>query len=491
LIDTETTMSIRIWTLVFTLVLAVCSGAPAQPAEEAGKGQIAEIVARLGSSSYAIREKAYKEIEALGPTAIDALRGAKRSTDAEANRRIDALIHRCEEQILTKQILAPKEIHVKLNEIPVQQAIAEVAKLSGYAILFQGDALPFASKKITLDTGKTTFWQALDQLCEKAGLMEQVDLRAIRQDAPDATPIGKRRMIYYPPPPTPTIGPIVLVARGNEKSIVSYAGAVKTELRISKVNGKAKELDLLFVVSAEPRYVSNTVVGRPMLQKILDGASQKLGEVAETGAASAWQGTEDQPYRRFTGIRVKAGEQAAKQLKEVAGKLTFQVELKNETLARIDKVLESAGKSADGANGGSLKVLSLKKHDNGNIEMQLALENLTPNPFGGNVVVNGGGGVVIRGNINGRIVINGNGIQMNGNGNQADLPDLVDAKGQKFKVGGVTSDSINFVNGSTSRTVTIVYQRNVDQAEPRELVLLGVRAHTIAVPFRFENVPLP
>jgi hypothetical protein len=484
---TETTMSMKTWTLAVTLCLAVCSWAPAQP--EPTKNGIADIIARLGSSSYFVRDKAYKEIAALGPIALDALRGAKRSSDAEANHRIDALIRGCEEQLLTKQILTPKEVHLKLNDVSPSHAIAELAKLSGYAIQFQGDALPLANKKITLDTGETTFWQAFDQLCDKAGLMEQVDLTAQPLDLSE--PIRKGKKIIYPAMPTPTMGPIVLVARGNEKSFVSYAGAVKTELRISKADGKGKELDLLFVVSAEPRYVSNTVVGRPMVETLRDGQSQKLGEAAETGAAPVWHGTEGQPYRRFTGIRVKAGEQAAKQLKEVAGKLTFQVELKNEMLAKIDKVLESAGKSAAGANGGSLKLLSAKKRNNGNVEMQVALENLTPNPFGPNVVMNGGGVVVIRGNINGRVVIGPGGVQMNGSGNQTDLPDLVDSKGQKFKVAGVSSDSISFVNGSSSRTVTIVYQPNADQAEPRELVLYGVRAHTIAVPFRFESVPLP
>jgi hypothetical protein len=68
---------------------------------------------------------------------------------------------------------------------------------------------------------------------------------------------------------------------------------------------------------------------------------------------------------------------------------------------------------------------------------------------------------------------------------------LLDAKGQTFKVASIANDSVNFVNDSNTRSTTIIFQPNPGQAEPRELVLFGTRTHTIAVPFRFEKVPLP
>src|SRR5207248_2605294 len=51
-------------------------------------------------------------------------------------------------------------------------AVAELARQSGYNIQVLGDRAALASRKITLDTGETTFWQAFDQLCEKGGLVE-------------------------------------------------------------------------------------------------------------------------------------------------------------------------------------------------------------------------------------------------------------------------------------------------------------------------------
>jgi hypothetical protein len=457
------------------------------------------------------REQSRKELEAIGTPALEPLRRMNKTADVEVNRRIAELIRRLEEQLLTRQILAPKEVHLKWNGVGVQQAIAELASLSGYPIQFQGDATKFADKKITLDTGKLAFWEALDRVCEQAGLMERIDL-AVRVTTDDPIVLrGKKggilRIQQFPPPAPAPPGPIVLVHRGNEKSMVSYAGAVKTQLRISR-EPSGKEINLLFVVSAEPRMLNNTLLGQPIIDKAFDDQSRNLQIVPDVPKADtnhvdelqqlAAQGLITTDFglhvssRRSAQIRVKDGEQTAKQLKELAGKLTLQLDRQNETLVKIDKVLEAAGKSADSPNGGTMKVRAVKKFASGDIELQVTLDNLTPNPFGDNVIINGGN-IIIRGNLNVQgMVIGPGGVRINGgSGSSNDLPDLIDAKGQKYKATKVIGDSFNFVNGSSSRTVTIYFQPNPGQAEPHELVLFGTRTHTIALPFRFENLPLP
>ena len=508
-------MFTRHWTLAFILLLAAASWGHGQTPAAASPdhARIASLVRKLGSSSFVQREKSRRELEAIGTPALEPLRRVNKTADAETNRRIAELIRLFEEQLLTRQILAPKEVHLKLNGVSVQQAIAELASVSGYPIQFQGDATKFADKKITLDTGKLAFWEALDRVCEQAGLMERIDL-AVRVTTDDPIVLrgkkgGIRRIQQIPPPAPAPPGPIVLVHRGNEKSMVSYAGAVKTELRISR-ESSAKEMTLLFIVSAEPRLLNNTLLGQPIIDKAFDDQSRKLQMLSDVPKAEtnnvdelqqlAAQGLITTDFgmhvssRRSTQIRAKDGEQTAKKLKELAGKLTLQLDLQNETLARIDKVLEAAGKSASAPNGGTMKAHSVKRLVGGVIEVQVSLEDLAANPFGPNMIVNANGGIIIRGNvaINGGIVIGPNGMRINGgNGNRSDLPDLVDTKGKKFELGNVSADSFNFVNGSSSRAATILYLPTEGQSEPRELVLFGTRTHTIAVPFRFENLPLP
>src|SRR5581483_8882112 len=43
-----------------------------------------------------------------------------------------------------------------------------------YLVLVDGDHKAVAQRKVSLETGEVTFWEALDQLCAKAGLVERV-----------------------------------------------------------------------------------------------------------------------------------------------------------------------------------------------------------------------------------------------------------------------------------------------------------------------------
>jgi hypothetical protein len=199
------------------------------------------------------------------------------------------------------------------------------------------------------------------------------------------------------------------------------------------------------------------------------------------------------PSPRSTLVRIKNDGKTPKLIKEMAGNVSVQLDLQNVMLAKVENILKADGKVVDGVNGGALRVQSVKKLPNDAIAVEVVMDNLVPNPFGDNIVFNGRGGIMIRGglNINGGIVIGPNGVRINGGGNARDLPDLLDDKGQKFKISSVANDGYNFVNGSSTRSATIVFAPNPGQGAPRDLILFGTRTHSIAVPFRFENVSVP
>lgn len=485
------------------ICLLVASSAFAQSAIP-DDAKIAALVRKLGSPAYLQREQARRDLEAIGPSILEPLRRASATADAETARRLADLVRNFEEQVLTQQVLAPKEVHLKLKDASVPQAIAELATISGYPIQFLGDATRFGSKKITLDTGKTSFWQAFERLCDEAGLMERVDLTV--QTGPGHTSrVGKngiRRI--YPAAPTPmiTAGPILVTPREGEKSYVHVAGSLRTEMRVRR-EPNSKELTLTFIVSAEPRMLNNGLIGRPVLTKAIDSQNRALVEASETPKSAPMprddfelfsetvEGT-PMPLQRFTQIRVRSDAEAIRAIREISGKLAYQLDLQNEVLAKIPNPLEAAGKSASTTNGGTMRVVAVKKQAD-SIVMDVALENTQANPFGNNIIINGGA-VIIRGNVNlrGGVVIGPNGVRMNGgDGTSKDLPDLLDEKGQKLKVLSVSSDGININNGSMTRTASIAYQSAPMQSDPRELVLFGTRTHTINVPFRFTDVTLP
>ena len=293
---------------------------------------------------------------------------------------------------------------------------------------------------------------------------------------------------------------MIVVPRTTEKPVMHFGGAVKTEARVSR---DPKTMDIVIDLTAgiEPRLLNGIVSGKPAITRIADADGKTIDAANETIAPPANSADEAQimfdtaqiaPRRNSSRLRFKDPGDAAKAIKELAGQWTVTVDLQNEIVAKISDVLTATGKSAPGSNGGDMSVISIKKTSAGDFEARIAMNGLTPSPFGNNVVINGGA-VIIRGNvqINGGIVIGPNGVQMGGAGNRKDLPDLLDTTGQKFQILAVTADSTSINNTGVSRTTTIVYRPNPGQAEPRDLILFGTRNHAVAVPFRFENLELP
>src|ERR1700682_6209094 len=86
-------------------------------------------------------------------------------------RRVAELIRTIEEKKLTAELLTPKKVHLNLKDVPVLQAVEMLARQSGYAVRVDGDRTLLTGKTVTLDTGLVSFWEAVDRLGEKAGLV--------------------------------------------------------------------------------------------------------------------------------------------------------------------------------------------------------------------------------------------------------------------------------------------------------------------------------
>jgi hypothetical protein len=85
-------------------------------------------------------------------------------------------------------LLRPTRIRLEYRDTPVTEAVADLAKKTGFQIQLVGDTSKLAGRTITLDTGETTFWQAFDQFCQKAGLVEGENA-VVRPGRPRPLPI--------------------------------------------------------------------------------------------------------------------------------------------------------------------------------------------------------------------------------------------------------------------------------------------------------------
>src|SRR5262245_20089639 len=141
-------------------------------ASTADTKKIDELIKQLGSDTFDEREKAHKALDEIGEPALKALNAARDSKDLETKKRATMLAEPIEARLNSARILKAKEVQLVFKDKPIADAVAEIAKKTGYTIKLHDPENKLKDKKVTLDTGKTTFWNALAQFCEKAGLTD-------------------------------------------------------------------------------------------------------------------------------------------------------------------------------------------------------------------------------------------------------------------------------------------------------------------------------
>jgi hypothetical protein len=321
-------------TLLLTAVAGVAltlTGVPARAADKADADHIARLIEQLGSKKFSQREAAARELDKIGAPALDALKKAAESSDTETRRRATSLLNRINERLDTRELLAPTHVHLKYQDTPLAEAVADFAKKSGYSITLNDEQGKLAGRKITLDTGKTTFWQAFDQFCAKAGLVEgtwqpgmppgfrgrpvpvppgkpvlpprgaaapaparAVNVVAVAQVAPPAAPPPalpgapiRRGAPMIPAFPQVNGDQFFLEAGKPQHLPTSYHGAVRIRALPpdTPVFGPPRGQDEILVpleVRAEPKVRWQYITG-VHVQKALDNNDQKLTKVSDEG----------------------------------------------------------------------------------------------------------------------------------------------------------------------------------------------------------------
>ena len=142
------------------------------------------------------------------------------------------------------------------------------------------------------------------------------------------------------------------------------------------------------------------------------------------------------PPPAYRGGSVKLGDNEAKSLKEMSGKLSVQAFGATEELVRVKGVLGSAGMTFAGKDGNVIHMKSVDKQEDGSYRVCLALENPTiQDPFAGR-------NIRFRGNFNNNL----NGVPYNV---QTNMPKMVDAAGRECPA-EVVSQGANTLSGGQS-----------------------------------------
>lgn len=441
-------------------------------------------VRRLGSGRYQERERAYRELESIGDEAYETLKKAVQSSDPEVRKRAEDLLVKIEERRMQAKLLAPKMVRLNVADMPVLDAVAELTKLSTYPIQFQGDRTIVANRKVTLDTGETTFWKAFDLLCAKGNLVETA-IAAVPQQRINRGFNGVPRNAVQQ-------GPLLVTNGDPSANRYFYVGAVRirlTPLPLAKGdrNSPAFSVD----AAAEPRLQSFQIMHDPVIDRAIDDLGQALiPTIATATPRNPWADDGinfiETPYGptygngRQTQIRFEPTAKSASKVSLLKGTVSASMQVPDKELVVVKDVMKNIGTQAKGKDGATLTVVSLDKVGS-DYRARIRMDGTQGNMGNGGLFVGGGGQVIIQGNV---IINGGMGIQQRTN-----LPTLTDSKGQVFTTGPVTQNGITINNGSVSTEMTVTF-RGANLGTPDTLTLSGSRQVALPLAFEFRDLPL-
>lgn len=483
--------------VVAVVGLSWMAGWAAAEPESTQEQRIGHFVHLLGSKRYAERESATRALEAMGPAALEELRQAARGRDSEIATRAADLIERIARRTESNRLLTPRSVHLVCQNTPVEQAVADLARHSGLPVVLEGNRTSLAGKRLTLDTGETTFWRALDQLTHQAGLAE----RSPAAVNPYTTNVTDRRQIQvfnlqresmYQP--VPNDERIVLTDGPSREMPTAYVGALRirallptTAVGQARFNG---ETQIGLEISAEPRMGWQGVLDF-RIDRALDEQGQLLDQTRTNLATSSPEAQFQQAFqvpsssRPASGqgiawARLKLADQPSRRLSELRGTLTVQVQTPVTPLLTVDNVLTSEGQLIRGDDNGCLKIHQVRLVEMGTskqYKIKLQFENLPDGvvgPQGFTGVVRFAGGRAI------------------GASAQPWLDPtcwtLYDDQQKPLQtLPFVTPGNIN---GNNLQEATLQFQATGEQ-KPAKLVFAARRSVVMDVPFTLKDVPLP
>ncbi|MCH8923286.1 MAG: hypothetical protein IIA67_09090 [Planctomycetes bacterium] len=127
--------------------------------------RVARLIKRLGSPSFVQRRRAGAELARLGEAGRRQLEKAAESDDPEVRLRADRLL----KKLKLREMWSASIVQVEADEQPASAVIRSVAGQSGNLLDVGEQFRIFNDKKITLDYRQGSFWQVIDDVCQRSG----------------------------------------------------------------------------------------------------------------------------------------------------------------------------------------------------------------------------------------------------------------------------------------------------------------------------------
>lgn len=487
--------------LLAGLGLVSLSGSPAPAAKPPSAAEIRKLIDQLGSASFAEREEATAALDAAGEPALPGLRKAAESDDAEVRRRAGELLRKIEQRVDSEHLLAPTKVKLAFKDTPIPEAVARLAKESGRSVVLQDPAGRLRERKVTLDTGETTFWEALDRLCAAAGLAEEevpfapagVAGTVVIPAAPGALAppavISKPRQLQGGP--MTVLGQLTLTDGRPSAAAATRVGALRIRAAKAPAGDDSGHLTVNLTVTAESNVRCQDLFTLHV-DKAVDDQGQELHPADEGGGVAPAFTRRNllvlQPGFLVQQLqaRLEPGEKPSKSLRELHGTLKARLLTEPRQVLAVDDLLKSGGKTFRGKEGGEIRVLDVTRDDAGEVTVRFELE--VPPEVSAAGIPYGAGGRGGRGR----------------GGAFPEAPPVALPAGLQRRVGGlnILDDKGEAVEQTAVRSLVRRDARGLVReftltATPKtgrgaaKLVFSGCKIVGVEVPFTVKDIPLP
>ena len=185
------------------LLTSLLAGQVETPAGEELKSDVRRLVRQLDAAQLAQREAAEAELLKRGPAILDLLPQPNDRQSAEVRQRLGRIRQKLQQQAADNAAKS-STITLHANAMPLSKILAEFRRQSGNAIVNarEKSGQPAADPTLKVNFAKTPFWQALDQVLDRAGLAAYVfgEKAAINVvPSPGAKAASKGRIAYAGP----------------------------------------------------------------------------------------------------------------------------------------------------------------------------------------------------------------------------------------------------------------------------------------------------
>jgi hypothetical protein len=150
---------------VLALLAPTIGQEPAQPAASSAEPRVARLVRELGSPEYSKRARAEKQLSEYGQQSRVELEAALEHEDLEVRLRAGRLL----DELKIAQLWRASQVEFQADGKSAAEALSALAAQSGNHVHIGDPYGNFADLKLDAPIGPTDYWQAVDQICDRAG----------------------------------------------------------------------------------------------------------------------------------------------------------------------------------------------------------------------------------------------------------------------------------------------------------------------------------